>query len=77
MALRDPSGLPLRCTAITGSGIGTPDEVLRSEVLSELYGTPVDVVRVRDRVIVVGGPDEAHHAHAGHEHPEATTEGAA
>jgi len=60
-----------------GHRIGTPDEVLRSAVLSELYGTPVDVVRVRDRVIVVGGPDEAHHAHAGHEHPEATTEGAA
>lgn len=53
-----------------GHRIGTPDEVLRSEVLTELYGTPVDVVRVRDRVIVVGGPDDTHHAHEGHEHPE-------
>lgn len=55
-----------------GHRVGTPDAVLRSEVLSALYGTPVDVVRVRDRVLVVGSPDEAHHAHAGHEHPEAT-----
>ena len=31
--------------------IGTPDEVLDSEVLSSLYGTPVDVVRVRGREI--------------------------
>ncbi|MEZ5189776.1 MAG: hypothetical protein R2717_02030 [Schumannella sp.] len=28
---------------------GTPDEVLRSEVLSELYSSPVDVVRTRAR----------------------------
>ena len=34
--------------------IGTPDEVMTSETLSELYRTPVDVVRVRDRIVVVG-----------------------
>ena len=45
---------------------GTPDEVLRSEVLSELYGTPVDVIRNRGRVIVAGVPD----AHDHHEHNE-------
>ncbi|MCU1478989.1 MAG: transporter ATP-binding protein [Subtercola sp.] len=39
--------------------IGTPDEVLRSDVLSELYGSPVDVIRSRGRVIVVGTPDGA------------------
>lgn len=38
--------------------IGTPDNVLRSEVLSELYGTPVDVIRARGRLIVVGTPDD-------------------
>ena len=45
--------------------IGTPDEVLRSEVLSELYGTPVDVVRNQGRVVVLGahGADHEHHAH--------------
>ncbi|PPG26931.1 metal ABC transporter ATP-binding protein [Rathayibacter sp. AY2B9] len=40
--------------------IGTPDEVLRSEVLSELYDAPVDVIRARGRVIVVGAPDHSH-----------------
>ena len=42
---------------------GTPDEVLRSEVLSELYGTPVDVFRSRGRVIVAGVPDAHDHHH--------------
>jgi zinc/manganese transport system ATP-binding protein len=43
---------------------GTPDEVLRSEVLTELYGTPVDVIRSRGRVIVAGVPDgHDHHDH--------------
>ncbi|WP_231606291.1 metal ABC transporter ATP-binding protein [Salinibacterium sp. NK8237] len=41
--------------------IGTPDEVLRSEVLTELYGTPVEVVRVGGRVIVAGTPHGDHH----------------
>ncbi len=50
--------------------IGTPDEVLRSEVLSELYQSPVDVIRARGRVVIVGAPDETHahgrdHDHAG------------
>lgn len=38
--------------------VGTPDEVLRSEVLSEMYGTPIEVVRSRGRVVVVGAPDD-------------------
>jgi zinc/manganese transport system ATP-binding protein len=41
--------------------IGTAKEVLRSEVLSELYGTPVDVFESRGRIVVVGGGDEEHH----------------
>ena len=41
--------------------IGTPDEVFRSEVLTELYGTPVDVVRNQGRIVVVGTTDEHHH----------------
>ncbi|MEN9989265.1 MAG: hypothetical protein RL508_244 [Actinomycetota bacterium] len=41
--------------------IGTPDEVLRSEVLSELYGTQVDVVRNQGRIVVVGVQDHHHH----------------
>ena len=48
---------------------GTPDEVLRSEVLSELYGTPVDVLRSHGRVVVVGIPDSETHHHHHHDDP--------
>jgi zinc/manganese transport system ATP-binding protein len=41
--------------------IGTPDEVLRSDVLTQLYGTPVDVIRNRGRIFVAGAPDHVHH----------------
>jgi zinc/manganese transport system ATP-binding protein len=44
--------------------IGTPEEVLTSDVLSDLYGTAVDVFRSRGRIVVVGGPqDHDHHPH--------------
>jgi zinc/manganese transport system ATP-binding protein len=46
--------------------IGTPDEVLRSDVLSDLYGSAVDVIRTRGRVIVVGTSD----AHDEHHDPD-------
>ena len=48
--------------------LGTPDEVLKTEVLTSLYGAPVFVLRAGGRLVVVGAPDaeEAHH-HA-HEH---------
>ena len=54
--------------------IGTPDEVLRSEVLSELYASPVDVIRAHGRIVIVGAPDESHahdHGH-GHDHGRPT-----
>jgi zinc/manganese transport system ATP-binding protein len=51
-----------------GWAIGTPDEVLTSETLSHLYGTEVDVLRVRGRVVVVGTPDDQHVHHVGEEH---------
>ena len=41
--------------------VGTPDEVLQSDVLSDLYGTRVEVFRRGDRVFVAGGVEEAHH----------------
>lgn len=41
-----------------GFRVGAPDEVLTSETLSRLYGTQVDVIRVRGRITVVGVPDE-------------------
>ncbi|MFE9582654.1 metal ABC transporter ATP-binding protein [Nocardia sp. NPDC006044] len=37
--------------------IGTPAEVMTSAVLSELYQTEVDVLRVRGRLVVVGTGD--------------------
>jgi zinc/manganese transport system ATP-binding protein len=38
---------------------GTVDEVVRSDVLSRLYGRPVDVLHIRGRLLVVaGGGDE-------------------
>jgi len=45
--------------------LGTPDEVLDSRVLSELYGAPVHVLRAGGRLVVVGAPDaeETHHHH--------------
>lgn len=41
--------------------IGTADEVLRSEVLSELYGAEIDVVRNQGRIVVLGAHDHHHH----------------
>jgi len=38
---------------------GTPDEVLRSDRMSELYGSHVDVVRVHGRILVVGESTES------------------
>jgi zinc/manganese transport system ATP-binding protein len=41
---------------------GRTEEVIRPDVLSALYGGPVDVLRVHGRVLVVSG-DEQHPAH--------------
>jgi zinc/manganese transport system ATP-binding protein len=46
--------------------IGPPDEVLRSEVLSDLYDAPVEVVRAGGRILVAGTPEHPHH-HQSHE----------
>jgi zinc/manganese transport system ATP-binding protein len=47
--------------------IGSPAEVFTGERLSELYGTTIDVVRVRDRIVVLGADGEIetchHHVH--------------
>lgn len=41
--------------------IGAPDEVFQTSVLSDLYGSNVDVIRSNGRVIVVGATDASHH----------------
>jgi zinc/manganese transport system ATP-binding protein len=47
--------------------LGSPDEIFTSERLSALYGTTIDVVRVRDRIVVLGADGEVeachHHVH--------------
>lgn len=43
--------------------VGTPAEVMRSEVLSELYGSPIEVFESNGRIVVVGMPETVNHAH--------------
>ncbi len=45
--------------------LGTPEQVMTSTVLSELYGSPVEVVRRDDRLVVLGASDvvPSHHDH--------------
>jgi len=45
--------------------VGTPEQVMTSEVLSELYHTQVDVLRVRERLVVVGAEDPGVHCEQG------------
>jgi zinc/manganese transport system ATP-binding protein len=40
---------------------GRPAEVLTSQRLSDLYGTAIDVIEARGRLIVVGADDDHHH----------------
>ncbi|WP_285725348.1 metal ABC transporter ATP-binding protein [Psychromicrobium xiongbiense] len=53
--------------------VGTVDEVMTSEVLSELYATPVEVFRSRGRIIVVGHAETPEHPHE-HLHEDMTLE---
>jgi zinc/manganese transport system ATP-binding protein len=41
---------------------GSTEEVVREDVLSALYGHHVDVLRLDDRILVVAGKHEEHHA---------------
>lgn len=50
--------------------IGTAEEVMTTEVLSELYGSSVEVSRVNGRLVVVGLPDATTHAHAPEHHDQ-------
>lgn len=43
--------------------VGTPAEVMKSEVLSELYGSPIEVFRSNGRIVVVGMPETVNHSH--------------
>ncbi|AOK53687.1 ABC transporter ATP-binding protein [Burkholderia stagnalis] len=64
------------------AALGTVDEVITKPVLSRLYGSPIDVMRVNGRIFVMSGDvevekhdhehegdDDGHgHAHGGHGH---------
>jgi zinc/manganese transport system ATP-binding protein len=43
--------------------VGTPAEVMTTEVLSDLYDSHVEVIQANGRLIVVGLPDAATHHH--------------
>jgi zinc/manganese transport system ATP-binding protein len=49
---------------------GRPDEVISSETLSQLYGSPIEVLRASDGRLVVVGQPEAPFVH-GHRHDHA------
>lgn len=51
--------------------IGAVDEVVTGPVLSRLYGTDIEVMRVKDRIFVMAGDIEVEseaHRHEGHSH---------
>ncbi|HEV8677817.1 MAG TPA: ABC transporter ATP-binding protein [Stellaceae bacterium] len=53
------------------AALGTVDEVITGAVLSRLYGSEIDVVRVKGRIFVMsGGHDVEHDAHR-HDHAAA------
>jgi zinc/manganese transport system ATP-binding protein len=48
---------------------GPPEQVITSETLSELYGSPVEVLQTSDgRLVVVGQPEAPHHHSDRHAH---------
>jgi zinc/manganese transport system ATP-binding protein len=47
--------------------IDKPEKILDSKTLSNLYDTPIEVIRLKDRVLVIGAEDTA----AAHHHHEA------
>ena len=46
---------------------GRPDEVMTSECLSRLFGSPIEVLRTHGRIIVLGAPDQGADEHP-HQH---------
>ncbi|KND60388.1 Zinc ABC transporter, ATP-binding protein ZnuC [Candidatus Burkholderia verschuerenii] len=56
------------------AALGTVDEVISKPVLSKLYGSPIDVMRVNGRIFVMSGDveidklDHAHEEGAEHDH---------
>ena len=53
--------------------VGSPAEVLTTDRLSDLYQTDIDVLRVKDQIVILGVPDRAH-AEIGSTHYHHVTE---
>jgi len=51
--------------------VGTPEEVMTTEVLSSMYGSQVEVFRSEGRLVVVGLPDATTHHHGDEQDEEA------
>lgn len=49
--------------------LGTPDEVLNSATLTDLYGAPVDVFKANGRIVVVAATDPGADREEAHDHP--------
>lgn len=48
--------------------LGTPKEILTTKTLSELYGSPVEVLNIHGRLVVLGSDDTLHAETAGGHH---------
>jgi zinc/manganese transport system ATP-binding protein len=48
--------------------MGSVDEVLNAETLSELFGAPIEVVRTSGRILVAGIPETPEAGHHDHDH---------
>jgi zinc/manganese transport system ATP-binding protein len=55
-----------------GAAAGTPEQVITTDTLTRLYGTPIEVLRTSDgRLVVVGQPEApAHHTDRHSHHPD-------
>lgn len=63
-----------------GAASGPAEEVITSDTLTRLYGTPVEVLKTADgRLVVVGGPEapalhsDRHHSGHAHDHAHAAS----
>jgi zinc/manganese transport system ATP-binding protein len=56
------------------AALGSIEEVIRPDVLSPLYGAPIEVVRAGGHIFVMSGGEDIERSHAhdhGHHHPPA------
>ncbi|HUC86871.1 MAG TPA: hypothetical protein VMR75_00895, partial [Candidatus Saccharimonadales bacterium] len=57
--------------------VGTPDEVLTTKTLSQLYNAPVEVLRLKGRIVVMAAGEPLHAEPGGHHAHHLETHGGA